>query len=73
MKPADSLPLLPAINNGWTFAAFVVLVALWAHRGRSRASEWRSCGRALSMAHGFWGVPPHAVKATLRAENARAV
>jgi hypothetical protein len=28
MKPIDLLALLPAINNGWAFAAFVIVVAV---------------------------------------------
>lgn len=34
MKPTDLLPLLPAINNGWAFAAFVVVVAVTLYFGR---------------------------------------
>jgi len=34
LKPTDLLPLLPAINNGWTFAAFVVVVAVWIYSTR---------------------------------------
>ena len=26
MKPADWIVLLPAVNNGWSFAAFVIVV-----------------------------------------------
>lgn len=33
MKPTDWIVLLPAVNNGWAFAAFVVLVALWLYSG----------------------------------------
>jgi hypothetical protein len=29
MKPTDLLPLLPTVNNGWAFAAFLILVAIW--------------------------------------------
>jgi hypothetical protein len=28
MKPTDLIPLLPAVNNGWAFAAFVIVVAV---------------------------------------------
>ncbi len=28
MKPADWIALLPAVNNGWSFAAFVIVVAV---------------------------------------------
>jgi hypothetical protein len=28
MKPTDLIPLLPAVNNGWAFAAFVIIVAV---------------------------------------------
>jgi hypothetical protein len=29
MKPTDLIPLISAINNGWAFAAFIVVVAVW--------------------------------------------
>jgi hypothetical protein len=29
MKPADWIPLVAAVNNGWTFAAFAVVVGMW--------------------------------------------
>ncbi len=28
MKLNDLFPLLPSVDNGWTFAAFIILVAL---------------------------------------------
>jgi hypothetical protein len=34
LKPTDLLPLIPAVNNGWTFAAFVVAVLIWLYLGR---------------------------------------
>ncbi len=34
MKPTDLIPLLPAVNNGWAFAAFVIIAALWLCFGR---------------------------------------
>jgi hypothetical protein len=37
MKPTDLLPLLPAVNNGWAFAAFVILVAIWLYHDH----HWR--------------------------------
>lgn len=29
MKPTDLISLIPAVNNGWTFAAFVVVALVW--------------------------------------------
>jgi hypothetical protein len=29
MKPTDLIPLLPAINNGWAFAAFLIVIAVY--------------------------------------------
>lgn len=37
MKPSDLIALLPAINNGWAFAAFVLLIALTLYLGRRDA------------------------------------
>lgn len=34
MKPTDVIALLPAVNNGWAFAAFVIVVVLWLYLGR---------------------------------------
>jgi hypothetical protein len=34
MKPADLFPLLGAVNSGWTFAAFVVIVGVYLYVGR---------------------------------------
>jgi membrane protein implicated in regulation of membrane protease activity len=34
MKPADWIALLPAVNNGWAFAAFVVVVVVSLYFGR---------------------------------------
>jgi hypothetical protein len=28
MKPTDWIAILPAINNGWTFAAFIVVIGI---------------------------------------------
>lgn len=38
MKLTDLAPLLPAINNGWTFAAFVVGVATYIYVNRRGTS-----------------------------------
>lgn len=35
MKPADLVTLLPAVNNGWTFAAFVIVVVVTLYYRRS--------------------------------------
>lgn len=37
MKPTDWIAVLPAVNNGWTFAAFLVVVALTLYFGRKDA------------------------------------
>ena len=37
MKPTDLISLLPAVNNGWAFAAFVIVVVLWLCLGRRDA------------------------------------
>ncbi|MFK4719745.1 hypothetical protein ABIE89_000845 [Bradyrhizobium niftali] len=37
MKPSDLMTLLPAINNGWTFAAFIVVVLVTLYLGRRDA------------------------------------
>jgi len=37
MKPADWIPLLPVINNGWAFAAFVIVLAVTLYFGRRDA------------------------------------
>lgn len=37
MKPTDLIALLPAINNGWAFAAFVVLILVTLYLGRRDA------------------------------------
>jgi len=29
MKPTDWIPLIAAVNNGWTLAAFAVFLAVW--------------------------------------------
>jgi hypothetical protein len=29
MKPTNLIPLIPAINNGWAFAAFIIAIAVW--------------------------------------------
>jgi hypothetical protein len=29
MKPTDLLPLIPAINNAWEFAAFIIIIGAW--------------------------------------------
>jgi hypothetical protein len=34
MKPTDWIALLPAVNNGWAFAAFVILIAVTLYFGR---------------------------------------
>jgi hypothetical protein len=34
MKPTDLIPLIPAINNGWAFAAFVVAIGAWLYLSR---------------------------------------
>jgi hypothetical protein len=34
MKPADWIALLPAVNNGWAFAAFIILMAVTLYFGR---------------------------------------
>jgi len=38
MKPTDLLPLLPAVDNGWAFAAFVVLMLVWLYWERRGSS-----------------------------------
>jgi hypothetical protein len=38
MKLSDLAALLPAVNNGWTFAAFVVGVAAYIYVNRRGAS-----------------------------------
>jgi hypothetical protein len=37
MKPADWIALFPAVNNGWAFAAFVVVMAVTLYFGRRDA------------------------------------
>jgi len=37
MKPHDLLTIVPAITNGWTFAAFVVGIAVVVYLNRSKA------------------------------------
>jgi len=34
MKPTDLIALLPAVNNGWAFAAFVILIVASLYFGR---------------------------------------
>ena len=34
MKPADWIALFPAINNGWAFSAFVIVVVVTLYLGR---------------------------------------
>lgn len=34
MKLTDMIVVLPAVNNGWAFGAFIVLVAVWLYFGR---------------------------------------
>jgi hypothetical protein len=34
MKPTDLIALLPAINNGWAFAAFIIVVLVWLYLTR---------------------------------------
>jgi hypothetical protein len=36
MKPTDLIAVLPAINNGWAFAAFVIVVTMWLYLHRQR-------------------------------------
>ena len=39
MKPTDLIPLVPAINainNGWAFAAFIVVVAVMLYFARQK-------------------------------------
>jgi hypothetical protein len=38
MKPADWIALLPVINNGWAFAAFVIVVVATLYVGRRDGS-----------------------------------
>jgi hypothetical protein len=37
MKPSDLITLLPAINNGWAFAAFVLVVLVTLYLGHRDA------------------------------------
>ena len=37
MKPTDWIAVLPAVNNGWAFAAFVIVVVLSLYFGRRDA------------------------------------
>lgn len=37
MKLADFISLLPTVNNGWAFAAFVILVVVWLYLDRRAA------------------------------------
>jgi hypothetical protein len=37
MKPSELIALLPAINNGWAFAAFVLVVLVTLYLGRRDA------------------------------------
>jgi hypothetical protein len=37
MKPTDLIPLLAAVDNGWAFAAFVVVAVLWLYLDRRDA------------------------------------
>jgi hypothetical protein len=37
MKPTDLIAVLPAINNGWAFAAFVLVVLVTLYLGRRDA------------------------------------
>ena len=46
MKPTDWIALLPALNHGWAFAAFVVLVLLWLY---SRRHDNSANGAAAGM------------------------
>lgn len=39
MKPSDLIPLLPVIDNGWTFAAFVIVVLLWLYASRREPTK----------------------------------
>jgi hypothetical protein len=38
MKPTDLISLLPAINNGWAFAAFVIVILAWLYLARRGSS-----------------------------------
>jgi hypothetical protein len=37
MNPAALIAMLAAVNNGWAFAAFVLLLAVWLYCGRRDA------------------------------------
>jgi type III secretory pathway component EscR len=37
LKPTDLIALLPAVNNGWAFAAFVIGLAVYLYLGRRDA------------------------------------
>lgn len=37
MKPTDLITLLPAVNNGWAFAAFVLVIVVTLYLGRRDA------------------------------------
>jgi len=37
MKPTDVIALLPAVNNGWAFAAFLTGLAVWLYIDRRGA------------------------------------
>jgi hypothetical protein len=41
MKPTDWIALLPALNNGWAFAAVLVLVLLSLCSDRHEDHRWR--------------------------------
>jgi hypothetical protein len=34
MKPTDLILMLPAINNGWAFAAFLIGLGVWLYLSR---------------------------------------
>ncbi len=37
MKPTDLVALIPTVTNGWTFAAFIVGLAVWLYVNRRDA------------------------------------
>jgi hypothetical protein len=37
MNPTALIAMLAAVNNGWAFAAFVLLLAVWLYCGRRDA------------------------------------
>jgi hypothetical protein len=37
MKPAEWIAILPAINNGWAFAAFIIVIGISVYFNRRDA------------------------------------